>query len=197
MNKKEKKEIGVICLFSLLTILGIGLLFFAGLGGKATSTFFPGMSKYVHILATLPFLYCFPILIIYRFKDYCFLPKLNKGKVDFDKIVFIFSLFSIFFVLLFIVLIAMEIFPKLNEMKMLGIASPLLLSQALYFVLLIHLNQSNKKLFYTYLFIFIGLFLLPLLLSLFLFFTYGYEQALLLLALLPISGFVLHYKSQI
>ena len=36
MNENEKKELGAICLFSFLLILGLGLLFFVGLGGKAT-----------------------------------------------------------------------------------------------------------------------------------------------------------------
>lgn len=196
MNENEKKELGAICLFSFLLILGLGLLFFVGLGGKATSTFFPGMSKYVHVLALLPFFYCFPILIIYRFKNYSFLPKLGNKKIDFDKIISIVSLISIIAVTFFIILIAMDFFPNLNEGKLLALSSPLLLSSTLYFVFLIHLNQKNKKSLYAYLLIFVGLFLLPLLLSLILFFAFGKEEGLLLMSLLPMAGFILHYKNK-
>ncbi len=200
MKKSEDFELLSYLVLILLLILGIGLLFFANLGGNATSKFFPGMSKFVHVLSLFPFFFVFPIMTLFETSYYKFLPSLKSkdGKYNEDKLFHIATIVVIVLQTVFLLLAFLEAFPNLNEQMMFALSTPSLILELAYFAIYLHSTQKeNKKMFYITIAIGIGLFILPVILGLLIYFNFGRTEGLILFTLLPFSSLGLNLSKKL
>lgn len=195
MKKNKDYQLISYLVLIAITLLGVGLLFVANLGGNATSKFFPGMAKYVHVLSLSPFFFVFPIMSIFDFPSYKFLPKLKseKGKYDEDKLLHIASILIICIQGVFLLLAVFEVFPDLNEQGMLALSTPSLILELGYFGFYLHQVQKEKnKYFYIVIGIALILFILPVVLGILIYFNFGRTEGLILFVLLPFSSLALN-----